>query len=123
MPFLKDEDIRRLTGFHEDAEYELDLCGLDRAHAEASVDRMLERSRFRPPRTVVIRIDKASATSGTTLFQPVGRMLVDAMKTGLVTRCNPLPEVGGGFWVLLSGNPDARDEDEEDEENSGDVDG
>ena len=79
MPFLKDEDIRRLTGIHDAAEYELDLRGLDRAHGEASVQRMLERSRFRLPRDVVIRIDKASPTSGATLFQPIGRMLVEAM--------------------------------------------
>ena len=92
MPFMKNEDLRRITGFHDSAEYELDLQGLDLVHAEASIERMLERSRFRPPRTVVIRIDPASATSGETLFQPVGRQLVEAMKAGAVARCRPLPE-------------------------------
>jgi DNA-nicking Smr family endonuclease len=105
MPFLNDEDLRRLTGYHDSAEYELDLRGLDLAHARASIERMLERSRFRPPRTVVIRIDKASATSGVTLFQPIGRQLVDAMKAGLVLRCRPLPDGNAGFWTELSGNP------------------
>jgi DNA-nicking Smr family endonuclease len=112
VPFLKDEDIRRLTGFRDSAEYELDLRGLDEAHARASVERMLERSRFRPPRTVTVAIDKASPTSGATLFQPIGRMLVEAMKAGLVLRCRPLPDVGGGFWVELKGNPNAADEDD-----------
>ena len=112
MPFLKDEDIRRLTGIHDTAEYELDLRGIDRLHGEASVARMLERSRFRPPRSVVIRIDKASPTSGATLFQPIGRQLVEAMKSGVVQRCHPLPEAGAGFWVSLTGNPNAPEEEE-----------
>ena len=109
MPYLKNEDLRRLTGLHDSAEYELDLCGLDLAHARASVERMLERSRFRPPRTVAIRIDKATATSGETLFQPIGRQLVDAMKADLIVRCRPLPEGSAGFWIELAGNPNAAD--------------
>ena len=111
MPFLKDEDIRRLTGIHDSAEYELDLCGIDKLHGEASVERMLERSRFRPPRSVVVRIDKASPTSGATLFQPIGRLLVEAMKAGIVQRCHPLSDAGAGFWVSLTGNPNASVED------------
>ena len=50
MDEFDDDDIRRLLGFQDSAEYELDLCGLDRLHGEASVTRMLERSRFRLPR-------------------------------------------------------------------------
>lgn len=115
MPFLRNEDIRRLTGFRDSAEYELDLRGLDRAHAEASVERMLERSRFRPPRSVVVRIDAAGPTSGETLFQPVGRVLLDALRAGVVSRCSPLPEGGTGFWIRLTGNPDAREEEEDDD--------
>ena len=89
MPYLDDEDIRRITGMKDGAEYELDLCGLDLAHTIASVERMVERSRFRKPRSVAIRIDPASATSGETHFQPVGRFLVEAMKVGTVERCRP----------------------------------
>ncbi len=113
MPFLKNEDIRRLTGIHDSAEYELDLCGLDLLHARASVERMLERSRFRRPRSVVVRLDPASPTSGETLFQPIGRMLLDALRAGVATQCRPLPEGGAGFWVRLKGDPDAAGEDDE----------
>jgi len=111
VPFMKGEDIRRLTGFRNAAEFELDLCGLDLAHARASVERMLERSRFRQPRSVVVRLDPASPVSGETLFQPIGRLLLEAMRTGVVARCSPLPEGGAGFWVRLKGNPDAGDDD------------
>jgi len=110
MPFMKGEDIRRLTGFRHTAEYELDLCGIDLAHARASVERMLERSRFRRPRSVVVRFDPAGPTSGETLFQPIGRMLLEAMRAGVVARCSPLPEGRAGFWVQLTGKPDADDE-------------
>ena len=119
MPFLKNEDLRRITGIHDSAEYELDLQGLDRLHAEASIERMLERSRFRPPRDVVIRIDKASPTSGETLFQPVGRQLVEALKAGTVARCRPLPEGSAGFWVELIGNPNAVDSDDAEDSDGG----
>ena len=47
MPFLREEDIRRLTGFRDSAEYELDLRGPDHAHAEASVARMLTSASVR----------------------------------------------------------------------------
>jgi len=110
MPFLRDEDIRRLVGFRDSADYELDLRGLDRAHAEASVARMLERSRFLPPRNVVVRLDRPSATSGETPFRHVGRLLVAALRAGTVTRCSPLPEGGSGWWVALAGNPNAAPE-------------
>jgi len=115
MPYLSDEDLRRITGLHNTGEYELDLRGLDMPHGVASVERMLERSRFRPPRTVAVRIDPATETSGETLFQPVGRMLLEAMKAGLVRRCHPLPDAGTGFWISLTGNPDAKEEPEANE--------
>lgn len=66
---------------------------------------MLERQRFRDdPRSVAIRFDPAGPSSGETLFQPVGRLLVDAMKRGLISRCSPLaPKDGAGFVVELPG--------------------
>ena len=106
MPYLDDEGIRRITGMKDGAEYEIDLCGLDLLHTIASVERMIERSRFRKPRSVAIRIDPASATSGETHFQPIGRLLVEAMKAKTVERCRPLADPGAGFWVCLAGKSD-----------------
>lgn len=100
--------LRKLTGHDGAAEYELDLTGLDLAQAGASIQRMLERSRFRAPRTVAVRLDPPAAGGGETLFGPVGRMLMEAMRAGRVTRCRPLPEPGAGFWISLAGNAKAR---------------
>lgn len=105
MPHLGDRDLRRLTGHGSPAEYELDLTGVDGVHARIAIERMLERQRFRgEPRSVVIRLDAAGPSSGETLFQPVGRQLLLAMKKGLIARCSPLPvKDGAGFTIVLPG--------------------
>ena len=76
---MDDVDLKRLTGYDDTAEYELDLCGLDLPHATESVARMIERSRFRAPRSVVVRLDPAGPDTGETLFQPIGRLLLDLL--------------------------------------------
>ncbi len=105
MPYLEERDLRRLARRGGLADYELDLTGVDPVHARLAIERMLERQRFRDEaRSVVIRLDPAGPDSGETLFQPVGRQLLAAMKQGLVSRCSPIPpEAGAGFYVDLPG--------------------
>ena len=100
-----DRKLRRLISQDGSADFELDLTGLDQLHALASIERMIERQRFRgEAREVVVKLDPAGPDSGETLFQPVGRALLDYMKRGLVAVCRPLsPEVGAGFYVELPG--------------------
>ena len=109
---LDESTLRRLTGGSAQADYELDLSGLDQAHALASIERMIERQRFREdPREVVIRLDPATATSGETLFQPVGRALLASLKKGHISACRPLPITeGAGFYIEMPGKGDARDD-------------
>jgi hypothetical protein len=105
MPFIDERNLRRLSGSGGPADCELDLRGVGPEEAGLAIARMLERQRFREaPRTVVIRLDPAGPESGETLFQPVGRQLVAAMKKGLVSRCSPIaPKDGAGFTVELPG--------------------
>ncbi len=112
MPFLDERNLRRISGRTGPADYELDLTGVDAEHARVAIERMLERQRFREaPRSVVIRIDPAGPDSGETLFQPVGRQLVAAMKQGLISRCRPLaPKDGAGFTIELPGRGDGGDD-------------
>lgn len=100
-------ELRRLLGQSHEAEYELDLTGLDLAHSLASIDRMVERQRFRSEaRSVVIRLDPATATSGETLFRPVGRHLLGLMRQTRIAKCRPLAgDKGAGFFVELAGRP------------------
>ena len=104
-PDPEDRALRRLMRREATADYELDLTGVDGEHARLAIERMLERQRFRDEaRSVVIRLDPAGPESGETLFQPVGRQLLAAMKQGLVVRCAPIaPEQRAGFTVELPG--------------------
>ncbi|HEY9536165.1 MAG TPA: hypothetical protein VIS03_01125 [Kiloniellaceae bacterium] len=95
--------LKRLLDRHGEADYELDLTGLDLAHSIASIDRMVERQRFRDVgRSVVVRIDPATPESGETLFGRLGRHLLDLKRRGLIATLAPLdPARGAGFNLAL----------------------
>jgi len=93
-----------------DAAAVLDLAGIPRETAEASIRDMLERSRFAQGKTVAIRLDPPPDGGGETLFQPIGRLLLEAKRRGWVDRLQTLPARDGlGFYVALAGRP-AREE-------------
>jgi hypothetical protein len=90
-----------------DAESVLDLRGVSREQAAASIQDMLERSRFAQGKTVAIRLDPPPEGGGETLFQPVGKALLEAKKRGWIDRLQTLPSQDGiGFYVVLSGKPE-----------------
>jgi hypothetical protein len=90
-----------------DAEAVLDLRGATREQAAASIQDMLERSRFAANKTVAVLLDPPPAGGGETLFQPIGRALLEAKKRGWVDRLQTLPSQDGlGFYVALSGRPE-----------------
>jgi hypothetical protein len=105
--------LERLLDRQGEADYELDLTGLDIAHAIASVDRMVERQRFRDiGRSVVVRIDPATPESGETLFGRLGRHLLDLKRRGLVATLQPLdPRRGAGFNLTLPAGREAPEPD------------
>ncbi len=99
--------LRRIAKAGADADYELDLRGLDRAHAEESVRRMLERNRFTESRSIRIRLQPPPEGGGETLFQPIGRLLLQARRHGLLSRLSPLPpEKGVGYRIETAGKPE-----------------
>lgn len=102
MPLFEPGSLRALVGDRAQGEETLDLRAVSPDRAQSAVSQMLERSPSDEATSVVIRIDPATATSGETLFLPIGRQLLEALKQGLVTRFHPLPEAnGGGFYVEL----------------------
>lgn len=108
VPFLDPDDVCALVGDQTTGEETLDLRGASADDARIAIASILERRRTPASATLVIRIDPASATSGETLFIPVGRQLLNARKRGLVSRFHPLPGAdGGGFYVELPGYPTA----------------
>jgi hypothetical protein len=104
VPHFEDFYANKLRGSLgvTDAESVLDLRETNRPTAEASLADMLERSRFGKGKTVAIRLAPPPEGGGETLFQPIGRLLLDAK--GLVDRLQTLPAGDGlGFYVALSG--------------------
>jgi hypothetical protein len=111
MPHFEEFYANKLRGALgvTDAEAVLDLRGASREQAAASLQDMLERSRFAQPKTVAIRLDTPHEGGGETLFQPVGKALLEAKKRGWIDRLQTLPARDGlGFYVALAGKP-ARD--------------
>ncbi|MGY6569074.1 MAG: hypothetical protein ACXIVE_08770 [Salinarimonas sp.] len=92
----------------------LDLRGANGPQAEASVQDLIERSLFMPPRSVAIRLDPPPEGGGETLFLPVGRQLLAARKRGWVARMNPLPAHDGlGYFVAFAGKEDGQKDSQE----------
>ena len=91
LPPREERLLSRVLRARATADYELDLTGLDLAHALASIDRMLERQRFRgEARDVFLRLDPVRPGGGQTLFQPVGRHRLALLRQGRLTRCQPV---------------------------------
>lgn len=106
-------ELKPLFGGSRDAEYELDLRGLDLPHSVASVERMLERSRFRAARSVRVLIDAPDGEGGASHFQPLGRLLLDARKGGILDAMTTLPpEDALGFRVVTKGLPEGAEDGE-----------
>ena len=65
---------------------------------------MLERTRFVEPRSVRIRLQPPPEGGGETLFQPIGRLLLEARRHGVLSRLSPLPpDSGVGYRVETVG--------------------
>ena len=69
---------------------------------------MLERSRFAEAKTVAIRLSPPPEGGGETLFQPVGKALLEAKKRGWIDRLQTL--AGRGRARVLRGARRARTE-------------
>ncbi len=102
MPFLDPAQARHLLGEASDAQAELDLRGLAREAALEKLRRLVEEPVAPGPRRWAVRIDPPVPGGGETLFQPVGRFLLEARRAGRVARFAPLAEpAGGGYFVDL----------------------
>lgn len=104
MPHLEPYYADKLRGARgvADADAVLDLRQASLAQAEAQIRDALAGSA--PGRTVAVLLAPPPAGGGETLFQPVGRQLLEARKAGLVDRLQTLPAGDGlGFYVVLAG--------------------
>ena len=87
MSGKEETDVSRLFGSDAAAEAEIDLRGMEMIEA---LERLGQGIASLPAATVRVLIDPASPTSGETLFQPVGRYLLEARRDGEVLAMSPL---------------------------------
>jgi hypothetical protein len=101
-PFYADK-LRGARGL-ADADAVLDLRQASAAQAQARIRDALAGAA--PGRALAVRLAPPPEGGGETLFQPVGRQLLEARKAGLIERLETLPaEDGLGFFIGLAGRP------------------
>ena len=86
----------------ETADLNIDLRAMSFEDAITIIDRTLTGRSDKTVSTVLFRIDPATAASGETLFQPLGRAFVARKKNGAIERCLPVVNDNfAGFHVTL----------------------
>ena len=94
--------FQKLGKGSKDADFVVDLAGMDLEQAREALVHMLEQNRFLPARSIVVRLGKPVEGQGETLFQPVGRMLLEARRHGLLSTLSLLPPDDGIGYRLES---------------------
>jgi DNA-nicking Smr family endonuclease len=80
----------------------LDLRGLKREEALAKLQALIATHAAPAPHRYAVLIDPAIPGGAETLFQPVGRYLLDAKRAGKIFAVTPLADPpGGGFAIDL----------------------
>lgn len=99
MSYLEADEAQKLL--ENPSTETLDLRGLDREDALCRLDRAVAPLANAAAQPLFVRIDSPEEAGGETLFQPVGRHLLDAVRRHLVERVLPVQQAegGGGFVV------------------------
>lgn len=100
MTEFEQNPLERLAIQAEDIEDELDLGSLGVEAALQRLGEFIQQSANARARRYAVRFAPARGDGRLTLFQPVGRYLLQARQQGHIARCLPLPE-GSGFYVEL----------------------
>jgi Mor family transcriptional regulator len=103
MAFFDPNDVDALSSDNLDVDQIYDLSGLGSVEALAIVEAGLVDMRAPQEVRIWFKFPHASAGNGETLFQPVGRRLRDAIKSGQAVRAMPAKE--GGWIVRLAALP------------------
>lgn len=98
MPEFEKNPLDALAAQPGDIEDSLDLGDIDVGEATRRLTEFIDQSEDRQARRFAIRFAPARGDGKLTLFQPVGRLLLEMRKAGRITRCLPLPD-GTGFYI------------------------
>lgn len=96
------DPIAMIAGKAFETEAILDLRGMSRNAALAKLRVLIDVKAGPGPRLWAVRIDPAKPGGGETLFQPVGRYLLQAKRARKIFAVAPLADPpGGGFAIDL----------------------
>lgn len=101
MPHFDTNPLHGLALQPGQAEAELDLRGLDTDSALARVEQLLAGADPARPRSYRLIFDPARGDGTETLFQPLGRRLLQARRDGQLKSCLPLSD-GAGYFIALA---------------------
>lgn len=102
MPYFKDNPLEKLVFQSDDADAELDLQGLEVSEALQRVEDLLNTRNS--AHSFLIRFDAARADGRETLFQPLGRRLLQARRDGILSRCLPVADGAAYFIAFADGH-------------------
>lgn len=100
MPYFEENPLEKLAFQAGNAEALLDLRGIPAEQAMQAVEKLL-----REPvsaKSFLIRFDAAANDGRETLFQPLGRRLLQARQEGRLNRCLPASD-GAGYFIIFAG--------------------
>ena len=95
MPFFEKNPLGKLAALRDQTDVQLDLRGMDETQARERLSQAIEQG---VPARFAVRFDAARGDGRETLFLPLGRLLLEARRTGRISRCLPFPE-GDGYYV------------------------
>ena len=94
MPEFRTNPLEKLAFNTRDADETIDLSGLDADAALARVETLIDQAV--PGRRYLLRFDPARGDGRETLFQPIGRRLLEARRAGHLSSCLPASD-GAGY--------------------------
>jgi hypothetical protein len=100
MPFFNPNDADALTSENMDVAHVFDLSGKGPVEALAIVEAAITENRGQEEVRLWFSFPAPTPGGGETLFQPVGRRLRDAIKSGVAVRA--MPAQRGGWIVRLA---------------------
>lgn len=100
MPYFDIDEAMKYASEKLAADREIDLSDQTPQQAIATLEQLLTEQRGQSA-AIIIRFPPASESSGETLFQPVGRWLLEQRKNGRIRSLQNLLALGAGFYIEL----------------------
>ena len=102
MPYFDENPLGKLVFQADEADSRLNLRGLPRSQAMQIVEDLLQQGNAAG--SYLITFDAATADGGETLFQPLGRRLLQARRDGILSTCLPAAD-GAAYFIAFRDSP------------------